>query len=130
MSLVIDTSALVAILFKEKEGPWCASQLEAQADSLLMSTVNFAELLIIVQDRQPHLSEKLKKLLLTFDIEYVPPSESHAHIVAEARLKYRSLNFGDCFAYALAKGEKASVLTLDGDFKGADISVIMPEINL
>lgn len=123
--MVIDTSALIALLFNEKDGVWAENQMKANADSLLMSTVNLAETLILVQDRQPKLFEAIKEEILSSSIRFVAPSVAQAERAAEARLRY-PLNLGDCFAYALAIDTKSPVLTLDRDFKKTDAAVVSP----
>ena len=92
-----------------------------------MSTVNLAETLIRLYDRQPRLAPSLQKEIWQSGIKFVPPSIEHAELAAQARLRY-PLNLGDCFAYALAQTEGLPLLTLDSDFKQADIVCIMPKI--
>jgi len=123
--LVVDTSALLAVLFNERHGPWIADQLQRNAGSLRMSTVNLAEALILIQDRQPQLFRQLRISILGSPIRFVPPSVEHAETAAAARLRY-PLNLGDCFAYALARHEGTPVLTLDPDFRRVDIPVVLP----
>jgi uncharacterized protein with PIN domain len=45
--MVVDTSALLAIFFNKKFGLWALDQIQAHADELQMSTVNYAEVLIL-----------------------------------------------------------------------------------
>jgi uncharacterized protein with PIN domain len=90
-----------------------------------MSTVNYAELLILVQDWQPHLLSQIRDALEESSIRFVPPSAGQAETAAAARLRF-PLNLGDCFAYALAKHEDSPLLTLDRDFRKTDIEVIFP----
>lgn len=124
--MVVDTSVLLAIFFKEKHVFWAKSQLKTHQKALRMSTVNLAEVLILLQDRQPKLFEKLKKEVFSLPIRFIPPSTSQAEISAQARLQFPTLNLGDCFAYALAKEESCPILTLDGDFKKTDMEVLLP----
>ena len=121
--MVIDTSAILAIFFNEPKGPQIAKLLQTRASELRMSTVNLTEALILIQDRQPQLTEGLKTLLLGSAIRFVPPDPVHAVIAADARIRY-PLNLGDCFAYALAKTEGCAILTLDEDFAKTDIDLI------
>lgn len=88
-----------------------------------MSTVNLAETLILIEDRQPQLFENLKSEILSSSIRFVAPSLKQASIAASARLRF-PLNLGDCFAYALAKDEQCSILTLDPDFKKTDLRTV------
>lgn len=123
--MVIDTSALLALFFNEKHAVWVEDHISRQSDPLLMSTVNLAETLILLKDRQPKLFEALKDEILSSSLRFVPPTPSQALLAAEARGRY-PLNLGDCFAYALAKEEECPLLTLDRDFRKTDVRVILP----
>ncbi len=123
--MVVDTSALLAIFFNEKLGPWALDQLQAHADDLLMSTVNYAEVLILAQDRQAKSALQIRHSVESSSIGLIAPTARHAELAAGARLRY-PLNLGDCFAYALAKEQECGLLTLDRDFRRADIAVILP----
>ncbi|MDP8991084.1 MAG: type II toxin-antitoxin system VapC family toxin [Acidobacteriota bacterium] len=123
--MVVDTSALLAVFFNEATGPWVLDHLQANSGDLAMSTVNYAEVLILVQDRQPEAYKEIREAIESSSIRLIPPSERHAEIAAGARLRY-PLNLGDCFAYALAKDEESVLLTLDRDFRRSDLKVILP----
>lgn len=90
-----------------------------------MSTVNYAEVLILAQDRQPKAAAEIRDAIENSSIQLVPPTAHQAEIAATARLRY-PLNLGDCFAYALAKEQGSSVLTLDRDFRRTDVPVVLP----
>ena len=92
-----------------------------------MSTVNYAEVLILIQDRQPEAYKEIRDAIGTSSIRLVPPTERHAEIAAAARLRY-PLYLGDCFAYALARDEDCPLLTLDRDFRRSDLKVILPGV--
>lgn len=123
--MVIDTSALLAVFFAEPHGEWVAERLSENAGELRMSTVNLAETLVLIRDRQPHLFDTLEEKVLSSGIRFVPPDVEQARIAAQARLKY-PLNFGDCFAYALAVQERCAVLAIDVDFHATGIEVVSP----
>ncbi len=123
--MVVDTSVILALVFDEPHAEWAATQLEAHASELRMSTVNLTECLIRMRDRQPQDADALVEQLLASGIRFVPPGVAHAALAAEARLRF-PLNLGDCFAYALAKAEGCAVLTLDADFRQLDIDVVLP----
>lgn len=124
--MIVDTSALLASLFGEEKGIWVEDQLNRFRGSLMMSTVNMAEVFILLREKQPTLFSELRKTLFRIPIRFIPLTESQAELAATARHKYASLNFGDCFAYALAKEEESPLLTLDGGFKNTDLKVLMP----
>lgn len=123
--MVVDTSALLAVVFHESLGPWVVDQLQANRNYLLMSSVNYAEVLSLLQSKQPDHAALIREAIERTSIRVVPSTPQHAEIAAAARLKY-PLNMGDCFAYALAKEEESPLLTLDRDFRNTDISVVLP----
>ena len=123
--MVLDSSVLLAVFFAEEHGEWAVDQLEQHTAELHMSTVNAAEVLIQLQDRQPRLFDNLKERLLTSGIRFVSPDIRQAELAAAARLRF-PLNLGDCFAYALAVVRGDAILTLDEDFRAIDQPVVLP----
>jgi len=126
--VVVDTSALLAILFEERHGPWCAEQMaEAAGGDVVMSTVNLAETLILVADRRPGALRAVEEQVVSSGaIRFVPPDAAQAQAAAAARLRF-PLNLGDCFAYALAVAEDAPILTLDRDFLATGHALLIPK---
>jgi ribonuclease VapC len=124
--VVLDTSALLAVFFDEPEAEWVASQMATQVGRLSMSTVNLAETLILVHDRQPARASIVQRQLMNAPVRFVPPTVEHARIAADARLRF-PLNLGDCFAYALAMTESEPLLTLDRNFARTDASTLLPK---
>lgn len=123
--MVVDTSILLAIIFEEQHGSWAVEQLSANAGHLRMSTVNLAETLILIRDRQPQLAAELEEQIMELGIRFVAPDVEQAQIAAAARIQF-PLNLGDCFAYALARTEQCSIVTLDEDFRAVDLDVLLP----
>ena len=123
--MVVDTSALLAVFFNEKHGPWAADHLQTYRHELLMSTVNYAETLILVEDRQPGEVNQIREAVEASSLRLIPPDREQAELAAAARLRY-PLNLGDGFAYALAKQQDCPLLTLDRDFRNTDLKVILP----
>lgn len=123
--MVIDTSALLAIVFHEEKGSSIQERLDQEEGLLLMSTVNLTEFLILIRSRLTVGYDQVYEKILTTGIRFIPPTVHHAEVAAKARLQY-PLNLGDCFVYALAKDENEPILTLDPDFKKTDAVVIMP----
>ncbi len=124
-AVVVDTSALLAVFFAEEHGAWAQQQLDDHAGELVMSTVNLAETLILLEDRQPTLCERLEQEVLTSGIHFVAPDVEQARLAAAARLRY-PLNLGDCFAYALARQLGCAILAVDRDFRAVDVPVRSP----
>ena len=123
--MVVDTSALLAVLFFDSGTEWAVAQLEEHAAELRMSTVNLTETLIRLRDRQPQLADELERQVLESGIRFVPPDAAQCRLAAEARARF-PLNLGDCFAYALAVSEGVPILTLDPGFRRFDHAVVLP----
>jgi ribonuclease VapC len=124
--MVIDTSALLAVLFGEEHGRWAQEQLDEHVGELRMSTVNLAELLIRLEDRQPSTFAELEGEILASGIRFIPPDVEQARIAARARLQF-PINLGDCFAYALARVEDCPILAVDSDFRAVDQPAVLPD---
>ena len=122
--MVIDSSAILSVYFQEPTALWVSQHIDA-ADRLLMSTVNLAESLMRIRDKQPAKADALEQQLLTSKIEFIAPDVAQATIAAVARLRF-PLNPGDCFAYALAKTQGLPLLSLDRDFRATDIQLLLP----
>jgi ribonuclease VapC len=120
--MVVDTSALLALLFGEPQAGQLA-QILTSANQPIMSAVNYTECLIRVLDRAPDAAETLEGVLAEFDLEVVPVDRVLASAAALARLRY-PINLGHCFAYSLAKARGLPMLTLDSDFKKTDIQLV------
>jgi ribonuclease VapC len=125
--LVIDTSALLAMLFNEPPSMWAAGHLQ-RSRAPQMSTINYAEALIVSGERFPERLGIVEAAIERSSIRLVALTARHAEIAAIARLRY-PLNLGDCFAYALAKEQDCPLLTLDRDFRRCDIQLVLPRAN-
>ena len=115
----------MAIVFEEAHAEWAIEQLTAHAAALRMSTVNLAEVLILVRDRQPGLYDEIEAQLMELGLRFVAPDVEQARVAAAARLRF-PLDLGDCFAYALACAEDCPILTLDDDFRATDREAVIP----
>lgn len=130
--MVIDSSALIAILFEEREGLDCIRVLEA-ASSRSLSAVNYVETGTVLAGRlnkgqRSNAIDLLNDFLATLRIDIAPIDEDLARAAMTARLNHGkgfgtrgSLNFGDCFAYALAKRHSAPLLYVGNDFARTDV---------
>lgn len=127
--MVIDTSALVAILQDEPERGGFNEAIEA-ADRRSMSVVSFVEASMILETRfGPDGVRALDLVIAKAGIELVPVDAEQAHA---ARIAFRAygkrrhpagLNFGDCFAYALARTLGEPLLFKGSDFSLTDVDV-------
>ena len=121
--MVVDSSALVAILLAEPEAKVFAEILEAE-DDVRMSAGNYLETAVVIDSRNdPILSREFETLLRRTEIEILPVTLEHAQLARQAYRDFgkgqhpAGLNFGDCFAYAAAKALDEPLL-----FKGLDFS--------
>ena len=127
--MIVDSSALLAILRAEPEMLACAQAIE-NAPSRRISAANFLETAIVIDgSRDPVASRRFDDLLRAAELAIEPVTEEQARI---ARAAYRDfgkgsghpaqLNFGDCFAYALAKVTGEPLLFKGNDFSRTDIA--------
>jgi ribonuclease VapC len=126
--MILDTSALLAILLREPEAESFAKAIEQAEDPVRMSVANYLEAAIYIDRR---FDEVRRSLLDTFIEEFgiclepVTPEQ-----ILLARQGFRSfgkgihpaaLNFGDCFTYALARVTRERVLFKGNDFDQTDL---------
>ena len=122
--MIVDTSAVLAVFFDEEHAAWVVDRLTEEGANLFMSTVNLAEALVRLRDRQPTLYDDLEARLLSGGIVFVPPDIDQARAAAAARLRY-PLNFGDCFAYALSQRSGEPLLFTGEDFLRTDVATAL-----
>jgi len=122
--IVLDTSALIAIILNEPMAEACTRALEADSNRLI-SAGTLAEA-FIVSARQ-NIDTELKRLVDGLGCEIVSVTSASAQRMGEA---YRTwgkgrhpagLNFGDCFAYELAKERACRLLFVGDNFSKTDI---------
>jgi ribonuclease VapC len=118
--VIVDTSVIIAILKDEQDADTIGDVL-ARAEVRRMSAVSYVEAGVVVDgNRNPVLSRRLDDFLRDVQITVEPLTLNQARIAREAyrdfgKGRHRAgLNFGDCFAYALAK-EKGEPLLFKGD---------------
>ena len=126
--MAVDTSALMAIALNEKEADACISALEAE-DNILISAGTVAEVLIVAARR--NVGDEVASLIdgLGFDIVAVTPASARRIALAYAQwgkgLNPAALNFGDCFAYAVAKENSCGLRYVGDDFSKTDIAGVL-----
>jgi ribonuclease VapC len=126
--VIVDTSALIAILRDEPEAPACARAIEA-ASRRRVSAANFVEAAIVIDgSRDPVASRRFDDLLREAQAEIEPVTEAQARIAREAYRDFgrgsghaARLNFGDCFAYALARTTGEPLLFKGDDFTHTNV---------
>jgi len=125
--VIIDSSALLAIMLFEPEAEACMDAIVA-APSPLMSVANWVETTMVMDRRtDPATVARFEDFVRDARIELMPVSVSQAHIARRAWRLYGKgrhparLNYGDCFAYALAKDTGQPLLFKGRDFTRTDI---------
>jgi ribonuclease VapC len=122
--IAVDTSALMAIVLNEPEANACAAMLETE-DRLLISAGTVAEALIVAGRR--NVGEEVDQLIDGLGLEIVSVTPAAARRIANAYQKWgkgihpAALNFGDCFAYEVAKEHGCRLLYVGADFAQTDI---------
>src|SRR5258705_5402360 len=126
--MIIDTSALIAILRDEPDARICALAIEKTANRRL-SAANFVETALVIDgSRDPVASRRFDDLVKEAQIIIEPVTEVQARIAREAYRDFgkgsghpAKLNFDDCFAYALAKFTGEPLLFKGDDFAHTEV---------
>lgn len=127
--MIVDTSAVLAILRNEPEAEAFARAIEA-AQQRRMSAANFLEAAIVVDgSRDPIASRRFDDFVREAQLGIEPVTEAQARIARDAYRDFGKgdghparLNFGDCFAYALARAAGEPLLFKGADFAHTDIA--------
>lgn len=126
--MAVDTSALMAILLGEPEADDCIAAL-AQGGDLLLSAGTMAEALIVAERR--NVGAEMARLIDELGFEIVPLTAAAARRSASAYATWgkgqhaAALNFGDCFAYDLAKERGCPLLFVGRDFGQTDVGRVV-----
>jgi ribonuclease VapC len=127
--MIIDASALIAILRDEPEARTFAEAI-AGTNTRRVSAVNYVEAAAVIDaSRNPVASRRFDDLFREADLIIEQVTEAQARIAREAYRDFgkgsghpAGLNFGDCFAYALAKTTGEPILFKGDDFSRTDLS--------
>jgi ribonuclease VapC len=127
--MVVDTSALLAVLFDEPEAEVFARAI-ARAEVARVSAANLLEAGIVADcQTDARTGRQLDALIADLRVRIEPVTEEQVGIARQAYLDFgrgnhpAKLNFGDCFAYALAKVSSEPLLFKGDDFGQTDIDV-------
>lgn len=125
--MILDTSALAAILFGESEA-FRYIQIIHDSDRCLISVANFVELSMVVEGQiGADAGRQCDLFFRRAGIVIEPITVDHGQLARQAFLDFgkgrhpAGLNFGDCFAYALAKATGEPLLFKGEDFSKTDI---------
>lgn len=128
MTLVVDTSALMAIVLGESDAEQFVAALIEHTGDACMSAATLVECEIVIEARQgAEALSDLQRVIERVGIEVVPFDADHARLATTAWRRFgkgrhpASLNLGDCFSYALAKSLRAPLLYKGQDFRQTDI---------
>ena len=124
--MAADTSAIMAILMDEDEGPAFYSAMWNDGE-VLVSTATAVELMIVAMGKQEAIYRAAVRFLERPFIRLVPLDVEQLWLAAAAHRRYgkgqdrAGLNFGDTFSYALASSRGLPLLYKGGDFARTDI---------
>jgi len=127
MNLIVDSSAVIALIAAEPEAARIRNRLLAEGSRPAMAAPNHLEILMVLAGRHGDSRAIVDRLLDAFGIAIVPFSAELVIPAQEAFLRFgkgrhpAKLNFGDCIAYALARSLDAPLLFKGGDFALTDI---------
>ena len=131
--MIIDTSALIAILRAEDDAAAMAYAME-EAAVRRISAANYLETAVVIDSsRDPIASRRFDELVEVAVLSVEPVTREQARIAREAYRDFgkgsghkAGLNFGDCFAYALAKSAGEPLLYKGDDFVHTDVTPALP----
>lgn len=132
--MIVDTSAILAIILMEQEADRFASKI-AEVDSVAISAANWFESSIVLARRgRQGVTDRFDSLLIESRIAIEPVTVAQALIARTAYARFgkgnhpAALNFGDCFAYALAKSKRRPLLFKGNDFQQTDIPSALEQV--
>jgi ribonuclease VapC len=126
--IAVDTSALMAIVLDEPEADACIAALEAE-DAILISAGTVAEALIV--SARQNVGAEMATIIDGLGFEFVTVTPAAARRIAQAYGQWgkgvhsAALNFGDCFAYEVAREHTCRLLYVGDDFSKTDIESVL-----
>ncbi len=133
MTMVLDTSAVAAVVFGEPEAEALLALMLARAGDLRISAATLVEAGIVVEARHGRAgADDLWMLLERLGVVTVPLDAEQARLAVAAWGRFgkgrhsAGLNLGDCFSYALAKAAGAPLLFTGADFAQTDVVSATP----
>lgn len=126
--IAVDTSALMAVILGEPEADACQTIMEQQ-ETLLIAAPTVTEALIVAAGRG--MTAQMRELFDALAPTIIPLTDTRARDAAHAYSRWgkgihpAGLNFGDCFAYALATEHACPLLFIGNDFIKTDVATAM-----
>ena len=132
--MIVDSSALIARLTNEEDGDALSRVLDGP-QAVRMSAASYLETSIVIDaHRDVALSARLDDMILDSEIVIEPVTLEQARLARQAYRDYgkgsghpASLNFGDCFSYALARDKREPILYKGDDFVHTDLRSALDE---
>lgn len=125
--MIVDSSAILAVLFAERDAAVYARAIGA-AETCRISAATFVEVAVVVDAQTKSTGgRQLDAFLRRAGITIESVTEEQAHLARQAYADFgkgrhpAGLNFGDCFAYALAKASGEPLLFKGNDFAKTDV---------
>jgi ribonuclease VapC len=127
--MVIDTSAVVAVLLAESPVDRLIAAIEADATRLISAATVVEASLVLLGRRGEAGDATLDRFLAAIGARIVPVGDEHVVLARDAALRFgrgrhpAALNFGDCFSYALSIAFDEPLLFVGDDFAMTDVEV-------
>ena len=130
--MILDTSAVVAIVRTEPASDWLVDRMQ-EADSLAMGAPTLVETELVLTGRmRPVARTILERFVLERNVAVLPFDEEHWREAGRAFLRFGKgrhparLNLGDCMTYATARLSGEPLLCLGDDFAQTDLDIVHP----
>jgi ribonuclease VapC len=129
--IVVDTSALLAVVLSEPEGERCLAALRSEPELILSAGTAVEAGITAIGKGVP---EAMAELLRSLPLRVVPTSEAMVDLAVEAFRVYgkgrhpAGLNYGDCFSYAAARHYDCPLLFIGNDFSRTDLRSALPPV--
>jgi len=126
--MIVDSSALIAIMTQESDGPALAKIMDGVEDLSISAAIYLETSIVIDKYRDSVLSASLDDLIHDLGIKVEAVTAEQARVARQAYRDFgrgsghrANLNFGDCFSYALAKVKREPLLYKGDDFVHTDL---------
>ena len=133
MSIVLDSSALIALMEGEPEAPDILQTLAPEERRFASAFTIFETLVVILRRHGPAAVADAEAYIATLGVEIVPLDEGQMRLAVQAYARFGKgidprarLNLGDCVSYALARTLDAPLLFKGDDFAATDIRAAAP----
>ncbi len=129
--MVIDTSAVISILFGEQDAERFSKAMESDPTRLMSAGSILEACLVVESELGEQGSRELDLLLLKAGVEVVAFNEEQLRVARHAFREYgkgrhpAGLNFGDCFSYALSRTSGEPLLFKGDDFTKTDVAIYL-----